>query len=74
MSKNKDKKKKEREKRVAQKKLADAAKRREVAKLNEDSKTGIPRSKKVMTAGVKQIGKAQGNTNKPTVAHRRTGG
>lgn len=73
MSKNQDKKKKDREKRVAQKKLADAAKRREVAK-SEEKKTGVPRAKKVMTAGVQQKAQNQSQAAKPTVSHRRAGG
>jgi len=71
VAKNKDQKKKERERRVAQKKLTETAKRREVAKKQEDAPTGIPRAKKVLTAGVKQ---AQITTSKPSVTHRRAGG
>ena len=71
MVKNKDHKKKERERRVAQKKLAETAKRREVAKKQDDSTGAVPRAKKVLTAGVKQ---AQVNTAKPSVTHRRAGG
>ena len=72
MSKNKDKKKKAREQRVAKKKLADAARRREIAKQNEDKPSGAPRAKKVLTAGVQQ--QAQITSQKPQVTHRRTGG
>lgn len=74
MSKNKDKKRKEREKRIAKKKLADAARRRELAKESDSSTTGVPRAKKVMTAGVQQKAKQSNTGGKPTVAHRRTGG
>ena len=75
MAKSKDKKKKEREKRVAQKKLAEAAKRRELAKKNDSADSKGPRGKQVITAGVKQQQKqAQVTSGKPTVTHRRTGG
>jgi len=72
VAKSKDQKKKEREKRVAKQKLADAARRREIAKNSDDSTTNAARGKKVMSAGVKQH--AQVQTNKPSFAHRRTGG
>jgi len=74
VAKNKDKKRKEREKRVAQKKLAEAARRRELAKESDASPTGIPRAKKVLTAGVQPKAQMQQGGGKPTVAHRRTGG
>lgn len=74
MAKNKDKKRKEREKRVAQKKLAEAARRRQQAKESDDSPSGVPRAKKVLTAGVQQKAQMQQNAGKPTVVHRRTGG
>lgn len=72
MAKNKQQKQKEREKRVAQKKLAAAAKRRELAKKSDEKPTGIPRGKKVITEGVKQ--KSQVQSAKPNVTHRRAGG
>ncbi len=72
MAKSKQQKKKDREKRVAKQKLANAAKRREVANKSDDTTASIPRGTKVITAGVKQ--KAQVQSQKPTVAHRRTGG
>ncbi|MCP4172671.1 MAG: hypothetical protein GY758_18070 [Fuerstiella sp.] len=72
MAKSKEQKKKEREKRVAKQKLANAARRREIAKKTDDGSTNAARGRKVITAGVKQHGQVQ--TNKPTVAHRRTGG
>lgn len=74
MAKSKQQKQKEREKRVAKKKLADATKRREVAKTADDnaSTVGVTRGKKVITEGVKQKGQVQ--SAKPTVAHRRAGG
>ncbi len=72
MAKSKQQKQKEREKRVAKKKLEMAAKRREVAKTTEDKSVGVGRSKKVMTEGVKQKGQVM--SAKPTVAHRRAGG
>ena len=72
----KQQKKKDREKRVAKKKLAEAAKRRSAAKTSEASEKSAPgtalRGKNVITAGVKQ--QAQVNSAKPTVTHRRTGG
>ena len=75
MAKSKDKKKKEREKRVAQKKLAEAARRREIAKKQDVTGAKGPRAKQVMTAGVKQQQQqAQVTSGKPTVTHRRTGG
>lgn len=74
MAKSKDQKKKDREKRVAKQKLADAARRREVAKKTEENAPAVPRGKKVMTAGVKQKAQAQVKSAKPTVTHRRTGG
>lgn len=51
MTKNKDQKRKEREKRVTQKKLAEAAKRRETARQKAAEKGG---TSKVITAGVRQ--------------------
>lgn len=72
MAKTKQQKQKEREKRVAKKKLETAAKRREVAKSANDKPVGVPRGKKVITEGVKQ--KAQVVSSKPTVSHRRAGG
>jgi hypothetical protein len=72
VAKSKEQKKKEREKRVAKQKLADAARRREIAKKSDDSTTNAARGRKVITAGVKQHGQVQ--TNKPSFAHRRTGG
>ncbi|MEZ6130651.1 MAG: hypothetical protein R3C59_18345 [Planctomycetaceae bacterium] len=72
MAKNKQQKQKEREKRVAQKKLAEAARRREIAKKSDEKPTGVPRGKKVITEGVKQ--KSQVQSAKPTVTHRRSGG
>lgn len=76
VAKNKDKKRKEREKRVAQKKLAEAARRRQQAKESDATPSGVPRAKKVMTAGVQQKAQMQqaAGAGKPTVAHRRTGG
>jgi hypothetical protein len=74
VAKSKQQKKKDREKRVAKQKLADAAKRREVAKKSDDSTDGGVRGKKVITAGVKQKAQAQVQSQKPTVTHRRTGG
>ncbi|MCR9201424.1 MAG: hypothetical protein NXI04_22495 [Planctomycetaceae bacterium] len=74
VAKNKDKKRKEREKRVAQKKLAEAARRREQAKEADASPGGVPRAKKVLTAGVQQKAQMQQGGGKPTVVHRRTGG
>jgi hypothetical protein len=71
VTKNKDQKKKERERRVAQKKLLETAKRREVAKKQDETTTGVPRARKVLTAGVKQ---AQVKTAKPAITHRRAGG
>jgi len=73
VAKTKQQKQKEREKRVAQKKLADTAKRREIAKTTADAApAAVTRGGKVMTGGVKQ--KAQVTSAKPTVAHRRAGG
>jgi hypothetical protein len=75
VAKNRQQKKKEREKRVAKQKLADAAKRREVARQSDQSSTkttGAARGSKVMTAGVRQ--QAQQPTFKPTNVPRRTGG
>jgi hypothetical protein len=72
VAKSKDQKKKDREKRVAKQKLADAARRREIAKKSDDGTSTAARGRKVMTAGVKQH--AQVQTSKPSFAHRRTGG
>lgn len=72
MAKSKEQKKKEREKRVAKQKLAEAARRRELGKKAGEEKTNLPRSKKVITAGVKQ--QAQVQSQKPSVVHRRAGG
>jgi len=72
VAKTKQQKQKDREKRVAKKKLETAAKRRETAKAAEEKPLGVPRGKKVITEGVKQ--KAQVTSAKPTVAHRRAGG
>lgn len=76
MAKNKQQKQKEREKRVAQKKLAETAKRREIAKKENAASSGVvgaPRAKKVLTAGVKNQ-TSQVQSNRPTVAFRRAGG
>ena len=73
MAKTKQQKQKEREKRVAKEKLANAARRREVAKKSDEKPAGVvPRGKKKITEGVKQ--KAQVQSAKPTVTHRRSGG
>ncbi|MEQ9408164.1 MAG: hypothetical protein RIK87_10585 [Fuerstiella sp.] len=76
MAKNKQQKKKDREKRVAKQKLADAARRREVQKKADDTPAGEPRAKKVITAGVKQSTKPQAQVQnvKPAVVNRRSGG
>lgn len=73
MAKDKQQKKKEREKRVAKKKLLEAAKRREVAKDDEEQGGNKgPRSKQVMTQGVKN--KPQVTAAKMPSLPRRTGG
>ena len=72
MAKSKQQKQKDREKRVAKQKLADAAKRRELQKQSDEKPTGQPRAKKVITEGVKQ--KSQVTSSKPNVTHRRAGG
>ena len=73
VAKDKQQKKKEREKRVAKKKLLEAAKRREIAKEDEDQGGNKgPRSKQVMTQGVKN--KPQVTAAKMPSLPRRTGG
>ncbi|MCA9084890.1 MAG: hypothetical protein KDA81_12580 [Planctomycetaceae bacterium] len=72
MSKKKQQKQKDREKRVAQKKLAETARRREATKDLGAAPTSTPRAKKVLTAGVKNM--PQTPTQRPTVTNRRTGG
>lgn len=74
MAKSKQQKQKDREKRVKKQKLALAEKRRELAKKAEaDKPPGTQRTSRVMTNGVKQQ-KAQVQSGKPTVTHRRSGG
>lgn len=75
VAKSRQQKKKEREKRVAKQKLADASRRRESGKKSEDAPSSgglAARGSKVMTAGVRQ--KAQQQPAKPAIVHRRTGG
>ena len=73
MAKNKQQKQKDREKRVAKQKLADATKRRELQKQSDEKPTGQPRAKKVITEGVIPK-KSQVTSAKPNVTHRRAGG
>lgn len=74
VAKSKQQKQKDREKRVKKQKLAMAQKRRELAKKAEaDKPAGKQRATRVMTDGVKQQ-KAQVQSGKPTVTHRRSGG
>ncbi|MEZ6061812.1 MAG: hypothetical protein R3C19_15810 [Planctomycetaceae bacterium] len=73
MAKNKQQKQKERERRVAKQKLAEAARRREVNKSAKKADSAVPRARKVLTAGVQEK-HGQVTSQKPTVTHRRTGG
>ncbi len=73
MAKNKQQKQKERERRVAKQKLAEAARRREITKNVKKSDAGVPRAKKVLTAGVQEK-PGQVTSQKPVVTHRRAGG
>ena len=75
MAKSKQQKQKDREKRVAKKKLAEAAKRREAAKTSNETAGSESRAKKVIGAGVKQTAtQPQVQSGKPQIAHRRAGG
>lgn len=72
MAKSKQQKQKERERRVAKQKLAEAAKIKAARKADKSDDKTESRNRKVLTAGVKQA--AQVASHKPQVTHRRTGG
>ena len=77
MAKTKQQRQKEREKRVAKKKLAETAKRREQMKASNETKASGSRGQKVIGAGVKKSvaqSQAQVQSAKPQVTHRRSGG
>ncbi len=73
MAKNKQQKKKERERRVAQKKLA--AQKRQREKSAEESETAAAKPKRVFTAQPQpKIQKVAANNKKSTFTQRRIGG
>jgi len=73
MAKTKQQKKKERERRVAKKKLAEVAKRRDQDKTAKAPKENVARSAKVLTGAVPKMDQAS-KGKKNTFMHRRTGG
>ncbi|MBT4866939.1 MAG: hypothetical protein HON53_17690 [Planctomycetaceae bacterium] len=76
MAKNKQQKKKDRERRVAQKKLATAAKRREQKKTETEKESQKPASEraKLMKEAVPKPNRAPTTNKKSTFTQRRTGG
>ena len=75
MAKDKLKKKKEREKRVAQKKLAADAKRREQEQTEKETKKGAPKTSKVIApVSVPKPTHVAPTTTRSPFTHRRTGG
>ena len=73
MSKQKDKKKKDRERRVAAKKLADAAQRLAQEKAAKDTKQTVSRTRQVMTSMSAPKVDRVASAKRP-FTHRRTGG
>ncbi len=71
MAKNKDRKKKERERRVAQKKLAASLKRAKTAKETEST---FPKSNKTFTPGTLQKTTHVATNKKSPFTQRRSGG
>ena len=77
MAKNKQQKIKERERRVAKKKLADAEKRRAQLKTASESQSSIPRSSKIMAAAIPKTDRITSNrsvSKKDSFTQRRSGG
>lgn len=70
MAKNKQQKQKERERRVAKKKLAEAARRRAQEKTTPELKTGVPERTKIMTAAVPRTESAPADKNRPFTMRR----
>lgn len=73
MAKNKQQKKKERERRVAQKKLATAARKRAQEKTTKESQKTVPGRTKLMTAVVPKTDYVAAN-KKSSFTQRRSGG
>ena len=74
MAKNKQQKKKERERRVAQKKLADATRKRAQTKAAKESEKTVSKTKNTMTsAAIPKIDYVPDNKKNP-FTQRRSGG
>ncbi len=73
MAKNKQQKKKERERRVAQKKLAAAEKKRVQEKITKESQKTVPERTKLMTEAVPKTDFVPTN-KKSSFTQRRSGG
>ena len=74
MTKRKEQKKKDRERRVAQKKLAETERRRAEAKASGDEQGAKSRPKKIMTAAALPKTQQMPAAKKTPFTHRRTGG
>jgi len=73
MAKNKQAKKKERERRVAQKKLAEAARKRDQKDTGRENQNFLPERTRLMTSGVPKTDYVP-ETRKNSVTQRRSGG
>jgi len=73
MAKNKQAKKKERERRVAQKKLAAAARKRDQKNAGQETPNIVPERTRLMTSGVPKTDYVP-TTRKNSVTQRRSGG
>ena len=73
MAKNKERRKKDRERRVAQKKLAAAQRRSQESTVEEPRKPGLKKSRLTAGVPVPKTDYSASNTKRPFV-HRRTGG
>ncbi|MFP6764531.1 MAG: hypothetical protein VB858_12965 [Planctomycetaceae bacterium] len=73
MAKNKQAKKKERERRVAQKKLAESARKRDQKTTHEGLPNSVPERTRLMTSGVPKADYVPA-TRKNSVTQRRSGG
>ncbi|QDT92655.1 hypothetical protein [Gimesia algae] len=74
MAKNKIQKKKDREKRVAKKKLAEKATRVAQEKTTQESKKPLPERAKLMRSAVPKAENPANASKKNTFTQRRTGG
>jgi hypothetical protein len=73
MAKDKQQKKKDRERRVAQKKLAEAAKKRTLEKTTKENQKAVPGKSRVMSGAATKTDYVPTNKKSP-FTHRRSGG